>query len=105
MIFAASAQVCSWPSSSLAVMQRFGGDRSKSRRRADITNLSFVTQSGPRGGHQFALQQKLGRLLDHLVSAHEQRLAGTRISIRAIINHDVYLTYVEVLNVSGDMPG
>jgi hypothetical protein len=34
---------------------------------------SRMTRSGPRGGWQFALQQTLGRLFDHLVSAQQER--------------------------------
>ena len=35
--------------------------------------IQLLTRSGPRSRSQFALQQPLGQLLDHLVGAGEQR--------------------------------
>jgi hypothetical protein len=45
----------------------------EARRRPAWTRL---TQTGPRRGNQFALQQKLARLLDHLVGGGEECLGN-----------------------------
>jgi hypothetical protein len=46
---------------------QFGRDESYNGHLSDVGNQSKMTQSGPRGGCQFALQQAPGRLAAYLV--------------------------------------